>query len=67
MPNTRAIRLVIDVKTPTRQVRMMMDLLAMGQGRTEVTLTISAPLVDAAVLRPMEVRTAVLLASRVRT
>jgi hypothetical protein len=66
VPHTRAIRLVIDVTTAAGKVRMMMDLLAMGRGQTETTLTTTAPLADAAVLRPAEERLAILLASRVR-
>lgn len=66
VPHTRVIRLVIDVKRSTRTVRMMMDLLAMAQGRTEISLTTIAPLVEARALRPAEFRLANLLAYRVR-
>lgn len=66
VPHTRLVRLVVDVKTSGRTVRMMLDLLAMGQGRTEITLTTTAPLADASVVLPAEFRIASLLASRVR-
>jgi hypothetical protein len=63
---TRAARIAIDVKTATGKLRMMVDTVAFGAGRTEVTLTTTAPKAAMPVVRQAEVRLATVLASRIR-
>lgn len=65
---TNAIRILLDVKTSasTTPVKVFVDLVLVGRGRTEITLTTTAPLLASAAVRAAEVRLASLLASRVR-
>jgi hypothetical protein len=63
---TRALRLLVDVTTAGGKVRLMVDAVAFGSGRTEVTLTTTAPQVTAPAVRPAEIRLARLLADRIR-
>lgn len=64
---TRAYRALIDVQAATGTVRVMVDLALIGRGRTEITLSTTAPLLAAATVSPAEVRLARLLAARVRS
>lgn len=63
---TRAYRTLVDANTGSRPVRVMFDVVLVGKGRTEITLTTSAPYAAEAVVSPAEVRLARLLASRAR-
>src|SRR5262245_27462157 len=63
---TAAFRLPLDVPASGTTVRMMVDLLLVGQGRTEVTLTTIAPWAARGSIKPAEVRLGRLLASRIR-
>lgn len=63
---TRALRAVLAVKTPTGTVPVMVDTVLVGRGRTEVTLTATAPLAAASAVRSAEVRLARLLVARIR-
>lgn len=63
---TRALRLLVDVSTAGGKVRLVLDTVAFGAGRTEVTLTTTAPQVAASAVRPAEIRLARLLAGRIR-
>ena len=63
---TRAARLLVDVSTAGGKVRLMVDTVAFGRGRTEVSLTATAPQVAALAVRPAEIRLARLLAGRIR-
>ena len=65
-PYTRAFRTVVEVTSGTQKVRVLIDVVLIGRGRTEVTLTTTAPLAAEAVVRPAELRLARLLASRLR-
>lgn len=62
----RAYRALIDVKTATTTARVMVDIVLIGRGRTEITLSTTAPLAAARVVKPAEVRLARLLAARIR-
>jgi hypothetical protein len=61
-----AFRFVIDVRSSGAAVRVMIDLVAVGRGRTEITLTTTAPYAARAVVAPAEVRLAQLLVGRIR-
>jgi hypothetical protein len=65
---TNAIRILLDVKSSasTTPLRLFVDLVLVGRGRTEITLTTTAPLVASSAVRAAELRLARLLASRVR-
>jgi hypothetical protein len=65
---TTAIRILFDVKSPsaTTPVRVFVDVVLVGRGRTELTLTTTAPLLANSVVRPAEVRLAKVLAGRIR-
>jgi hypothetical protein len=65
---TNAIRILLDVKSsasPT-PVKVFVDVVLVGRGRTEITLTTTAPLLASTAVRAAEVRLARVLASRVR-
>lgn len=61
---TRRYRALVDVTTATATVRVMVDVLVVGRGRTEITLITTAPSVAAAVVEAAELRLARTLASR---
>ncbi len=64
-PYTRAYRTTIDVTTAAGTTRVFVDLVLLGRGSTELTLTTTAPLVAAPAVRGAELRLARLLVSRV--
>jgi hypothetical protein len=61
-----AIRVLVDVPTASAKVRVFVDVVVLGRGRTEITLTTTAPLVLDASIRPAETRLARILVARVR-
>ena len=63
---TRAYRALIDVQAGTGTVRVMSDVVVFGRGRTEITLSTTAPFAAAATVKPAEVRLARLLVARIR-
>jgi hypothetical protein len=65
---TNAVRILLDVQTSasTTPVKVFVDLVLVGRGRTEITLTTTAPLLANTAVRAAEVRLARLLAGRVR-
>jgi hypothetical protein len=63
---TAAFRLAIDVTTSGTTLRMLLDFLLVGKGRTEVTLTTVAPYEAREAIKSAEVRLARLLVSRIR-
>ena len=63
---TAAFRLPLDLTTSGTTVRMMVDLLLVGKGRTEVTLTTIAPWDARAAVKLAEVRLGRVLVSRIR-
>jgi hypothetical protein len=63
---TRAYRALMDVDAPTGSVRVLSDVVVVGRGRTELTLTTTAPFAAEALVRQSELRLARLLASRIR-
>jgi hypothetical protein len=63
---TRAYRTLVDVKNGSATVRVMFDVVLVGKGQTEITLTTSAPFAAESVVSPAEIRLARLLASRAR-
>jgi hypothetical protein len=63
---TRVFRVLIDVKSGTRKVRFFTDLVLLGRGRTEITLTTFAPFATVVDVQAAEVRLSVLLLSRIR-
>jgi hypothetical protein len=66
---TSAIRILLDVKTSgsTTPVAVFVDVVLVGRGRTEITLTTTAPLLASTAVRAAEIRLARILAARVRT
>ncbi len=62
---TRAYRTLIDVKETTGSVRVAVDVVLVGRGSTEITLTTTALEAAGAVVTGAEARLARLLASRV--
>jgi hypothetical protein len=66
---TSAIRILLDVKTSgsTTPVTVFVDVVLVGRGRTEITLTTTAPLLASTAVRAAEIRLARILAGRVRT
>jgi hypothetical protein len=63
---TDAFRLLAEVQTAAAPVRVFVDVVVLGRGRTEITLTTTAPLLADATVRPAEARLARLLVARVR-
>jgi hypothetical protein len=61
-----AIRVLVDVPTTSAKVRVFVDVVVLGRGRTEITLTTTAPLLLDASVRPAETRLAKILVARVR-
>jgi hypothetical protein len=61
-----AFRALFDVTSGTRTIRVMADVVLVGRGRTELTLTTTAPYSAAATIAPAEVRLARVLLARVR-
>ena len=61
---TRAYRALADVKTEGGPVRVLYDIVLVAEGRTEITLTATAPAAIARVIAAAEVRLARVLASR---
>lgn len=61
-----AFRVISDVTTTTGKVRVALDTLQIARGRTEITLTASAPLALAPGLLPSEIALAKVLISRAR-
>ena len=64
---TRAFRAVFNVKTQIGPVPVEIDFIALGSGRTELSLTLSGPAAAKAEIRASAVRLAHLLAGRVRS
>jgi hypothetical protein len=65
-PYSSAFRVISDVTTTTGKVRVALDTLEIARGRTEITLTASAPLALAPGLLPSEILLAKVLISRAR-
>ena len=65
-PYGSAFRVISDVTTTTGKVRVAFDTLEIARGRTEITLTASAPLALAPGLLPSEILLAKVLISRAR-
>lgn len=62
---TNAFRVVIDVHGTAGTVRMFVDVAVFGRGRTEITMSTTAPFLAEPTVRAAEVRLARLLAARV--
>jgi hypothetical protein len=65
-PYTAAFRLTTDVHAPSGTVRLFVDLVLFGRGRTESSLTTSAPYSARVPVKTAEIRLAKTLAARVR-
>jgi type II secretory pathway pseudopilin PulG len=65
-PYTAAFRLITDVHAPSGTVRLFVDLVLFGGGRTESSLTATAPYSTRVPVEAAEVRLATILAARVR-
>jgi hypothetical protein len=65
-PYSSAFRVISDVTTTTGKVRVALDTLQIARGRTEITLTASAPLALAPGLLPSEIALGKVLISRAR-
>jgi hypothetical protein len=63
---TRALRVMLEVKTATATVPVLVDTMTVGRGRTEITLTTTAPAAAAATVQAAELRLARLLVARIR-
>lgn len=61
---TAAFRALIDVTSGGTTVRVLIDIVAIGKGRSELTLTTTAPYAARASVQPAEVRLARLMAAR---
>jgi hypothetical protein len=61
---SRAYRIIVAVTSGSTTVRIFVDLVLMGRGSTEITLTTTAPLVAEAAVRAAEVRLARTLVAR---
>ena len=62
---SNAFRILLDLTSSGQTVHMFVDIAVFGRGRTEITMTTTAPLAAAAVVRASEVRLARLLTARV--
>ena len=65
-PYTAAFRLITDVHAPSGTVRLFVDLVLFGGGRTESSLTATAPYSTRVAVKVAEIRLAKILAARVR-
>jgi hypothetical protein len=65
-PYSSAFRVVTDVTTGSGKVRVALDTLEIARGRTEITLSASAPLAQAKGLLPSEIALGKVLISRAR-
>jgi hypothetical protein len=63
---TAAFRLVIDVRSSSGTVPLLVDLALVGRGRTEVVLTTTAPYAARGPVKAAEVRLARILVGRIR-
>jgi hypothetical protein len=63
---TKAFEVLIDVKSGSRTVRLMIDMLFVGRGRTEITLMTTAAFAARPIVQPAEIRLARALVSRAR-
>ncbi len=63
-PYIRAYRTTVDVKAGSATTRVFVDLVLVGRGSTEITLTTTAPLVAEPAVRAAEVRLARILVTR---
>ena len=63
---TAAFRLVTDVVSPSGSARLLVDLVLVGRGRTEVTLTTTAPYGARVPVKAAEIRLARILVGRIR-
>jgi hypothetical protein len=61
-----AIRVLVDVPTTSAKVRVFVDVVVVGRGRTAITLTTTGPLLLDASVRPAEIRLAKILVARIR-
>ena len=61
-----AFRSVIEVTSGATRVRVMADIVLVGRGRTEITLTTTAPFASVGTIAPAEIRLARILISRIR-
>jgi hypothetical protein len=63
----RAVRMVLDVAAPSGgKVPVMLDVILVGHGRTEISLTTTAPYAERAAVGAAELRLAEILISRIR-
>jgi len=65
-PYAAAFRVVMDITASSSTLRVMSDIVVVGRGRTEITLTTTAPFAARATVWPVEIRLARLLLTRVR-
>ena len=62
----RRYRALVDVPTATGPVRVMVDIVLLGRGRTEITLSTTAPFAAESAIEPAELQLARTLAGRIR-
>jgi hypothetical protein len=63
-PQTAGYRIVVDVKSGTKTVPILLDILFVGKGRTELSLMVAAPAAARRTVQAAETRLARLMASR---
>lgn len=63
---TAAWRVIFDIKGSSGVVRVMTDIILVGRGRTEVSLTTTALLASAPTVAPLELQLAARLTARIR-
>ena len=62
----KAFEMVVDVKSGSQTVRIMIDMLFVARGRTEITLTTAAAFAARSIVQPAEIRLARALVARAR-
>jgi hypothetical protein len=65
-PLTRAYRVIYDDRTRSKKVRIFLDLVSFGRGRTEILMSTSGPLIGAAAVLDAEINLAQILVARAR-
>lgn len=63
---TRAYRVIYDDRTRSEKVRIFLDLVSFGRGRTEVIMSTTGPLIGADAVLDAEIRLAQILVARAR-
>jgi hypothetical protein len=63
---TRAYRVIYDDRTTSKKVRIFLDLVSFGRGRTEILMSTTGPLIGATAVLEAEIQLARILVARAR-